>query len=193
MENNPLRGLFGVSSPRPKSQLATPQPTAPTKNIEYEISLGMIEQLLANPYEGDGSEHPYMHFIYVQQTCGLFKLAGLPKDEVMKKVFPLSLKGKALAWYRLCDDIGSWNWNRLKLEFHQFFYPMHLVHRDRIIYIIFCLVKEKVSLYLGGGLSQFYIHAPIICSQEKLFFIFFMLGFLVMIHPCSILLVLVLL
>ena len=47
------------------------------------------------------------------------KLAGLPEDEVMKKVFPLSLKGKALAWYRLCDDIGSWNWNRLKLEIHQ--------------------------------------------------------------------------
>ena len=37
MENNPLRGLFGVSSPRAEPQLATPQPTAPTENIEYEI------------------------------------------------------------------------------------------------------------------------------------------------------------
>ena len=45
MENNPLRGLFGVSSPRPEPQLATPQPTTPTENIEYEIPLGMIEQL----------------------------------------------------------------------------------------------------------------------------------------------------
>ena len=43
MESNPLRGLFGVSSPRPEPQLVTPQPTAPTKNIEYEIPLGMIE------------------------------------------------------------------------------------------------------------------------------------------------------
>ena len=33
MENNPLRGLFGVSSPRPEPQLATPQPTTPTENI----------------------------------------------------------------------------------------------------------------------------------------------------------------
>ena len=79
----------------------------------------MVEQLLANPHAGDGTEHPDMHLIYVEQICGLFKLAGLPRDEVMKKVFPLSLKGKALAWYRLCDDIGSWNWNHLKLEFHQ--------------------------------------------------------------------------
>ena len=61
MENNPLRGLFRVSSPCPEPQLATPQPIAPTKNIEYEIPLGMIEQLLANPYAGDRTEHPDMH------------------------------------------------------------------------------------------------------------------------------------
>ena len=39
-----------------------------------------------------------------------------------------------------------------------------------IIYIIFGLVKEKVSLKLGGGLIQCYIHAPIMSSQEKLLF-----------------------
>ena len=114
MENNPLRVLFGVSSPTPEPQLDTPQPTAPTENIEYEIPSGMIEQLLANPYAGDGTEHPDMHLIYVEELCGLFKLAGLPGDEFKEKVSPLSLKGKALAWYRPCDDIGSWNWNSPK-------------------------------------------------------------------------------
>ena len=44
-----------------------------------------------------------------------------------------------------------------------------------IIYIIFGLAKEKVSLKLGGGLSQCYIHAPIMSSQEKLLFKIFML------------------
>ena len=48
----------------------------------------MIEQLLATPYAGDGTEHPDMHLIYVEQICGLFKLAGLPRDEVTKKPFP---------------------------------------------------------------------------------------------------------
>jgi hypothetical protein len=67
----------------------------------------------------------------VDEICGLFKLAGLSEDGVNKKVFPLSLEGKTLTWYRLCDDIGMWDWNRFKLEFHQKFYPMHLVHRDR--------------------------------------------------------------
>ena len=45
--------------------------------------------------------------VHVDEICGLFKLAGMLEDVVKKKVFPLYLKGKALAWYRLCDDIGS--------------------------------------------------------------------------------------
>ena len=87
----------------------------------------MIEKLLANPFAGDGTLHPDEHLIYVDEVCGLFKLAGMPEDVVNKKVFPLYLKGNALTWFRLCDDIGSWNYNQLKLEFHQKFYPMHFI------------------------------------------------------------------
>ena len=58
MESNPLRGLFGVSSPRPEVQRVAPQPTEPTKNIYFEIPFGMIEKLLANLYTGDGTLHP---------------------------------------------------------------------------------------------------------------------------------------
>ena len=71
----------------------------------------MIEKLLANPFTGDGTLHPDLHLIYVDKVCGLFKLAGMPKDVIKKKVFPLSLKGEALTWFRLCDDMGSWNYN----------------------------------------------------------------------------------
>ena len=101
MESNPLRGLFGVSSPRTEEQIVSPQPAAPTENICFEFPLGMLEKLLANPFIGDGSSHPYLHLIYVDEVCGLFKLAGLPEDEVKKRVFPLSFKDKVLTWYRL--------------------------------------------------------------------------------------------
>ena len=94
--------------------ISYPQPTTHIDNIGYEIPSGMIELLLANPYAGDGTERPDMHLIYVDEICGLFKLAGLTGDEAKKKVFPLSLKVKALAWYRLCDDLGSWNWSFTK-------------------------------------------------------------------------------
>ena len=110
MESNPLRGLFGVSSPRPVEQRVAPQPTEPTEIFYFEISSGMIEKLLANPFAGDGTLHPDLHLIYVDEVCGLFKLAGMPEDVIKKKAFPLSLKGDALTWYRLCDDMGSWDY-----------------------------------------------------------------------------------
>ena len=107
METNPLRGLFGVSSPQPEEQRVAPQPTELDENIYFEIPSGMIEKLLANPFAGDGTLHPDLRLIFVDEVCGLFKLAGMPEDVIKKKEFPLSLKGKALTWYRLCDDTRS--------------------------------------------------------------------------------------
>ena len=137
MESNSARGLFGVSSPHPVEQRVAPQPTQPAEpteneNVYFEIPSGMKEKLLANPFAGDGTLHPDEHLIYVDEVCGLFKLAGVSGDVIKKKVFPLSLKEDALTWYRLYDDTGSWNYKRLKLEFHQKFYPTHLVHRDEL-------------------------------------------------------------
>ena len=40
-----LRGLFGVSSPRPVEQRVAPQPTELYENIYFEIPSGMIEKL----------------------------------------------------------------------------------------------------------------------------------------------------
>ena len=133
MESNPLRGLFGVSSPRPVEQRVAPQPTEPTENenVCFEIPSRMIEKLLGNPFPGDETLHPSEHLIYVDEVCGLFKHADMADDVIKKKVFPLSLEGDALTWYRLCDDMRSWDYKRLKLEFHQKYYPMHLVHCDR--------------------------------------------------------------
>jgi hypothetical protein len=85
--NNPLRGLFGVSPPRSEAIRVAPQPTEPTVNIYYEILSGLLEKLLANPYVGDGMVHPDMHLIYVEEICGLFKLAGLSEDGFKKNVF----------------------------------------------------------------------------------------------------------
>ena len=47
----------------------------------------MVEKLLANPFAGDGTLHPDLRPIFVDEVCGLFKLAGVPGDVVNKKVF----------------------------------------------------------------------------------------------------------
>ena len=72
MENNPLRGLFGVSSPQQVEKRFAPQPTEPTENVCFEIPSGMIEKLLDNPFTGDRTLHPDLHLIYVDEVCGLF-------------------------------------------------------------------------------------------------------------------------
>ena len=114
MESNCLRGLFGVSSPRPVEPRVAPQPTEPTKPIEnetpFEIPLGMMEKLLANTSTGDGTRHLDEHLRYVDDVCGLFKLAGVPGVVVRKKVLSLSLRGDASTWYRLCGDMRSWKY-----------------------------------------------------------------------------------
>ena len=67
-EGNPLRGLFGVSSPRPVEQRVARQPTEnenENENVCFEIPSGMLEKLLTNPFAGDGTMHPDEHLIYV--------------------------------------------------------------------------------------------------------------------------------
>ena len=77
METNPLRALFGVSSPRPEEQRVAPQSTELFENIYFEIPSGMIEKLLANPFAGDGTLHPDLHLIFV--------------DYLSLQVFPMML------------------------------------------------------------------------------------------------------
>ena len=79
MESNSLRGLFGVSSPRPVEQRVAPQPTEPIENeIPHRYPSSIIEKLLANPFTGDGTKHPDEHLRFVDDICGLFKLVGYP-------------------------------------------------------------------------------------------------------------------
>ena len=82
MEHNPLRGLFRVSSPQPVEQRVSPQPTELFKNIYFEIPSGMIENLVANLFAGDGTLHPDLHLIFV--------------DYLSLQVFPMMLsKGRS--------------------------------------------------------------------------------------------------
>ena len=87
MESNPLRGLFGVSSPRPVEQRVAPQPTELDENVYFEIPSGMIEKLLANPFVGDGTLHPDLHHISLWMKF---------VDYLSLQVFPMMLsKGRS--------------------------------------------------------------------------------------------------
>ena len=74
----------------------------PTEILPYKIPAGIIDCVLANRYAGD--RHPSDDLLYLSQLCSLFKLAGVSKEFVMKKLFSVPLTDKASDWYKLLDN-----------------------------------------------------------------------------------------
>ena len=49
----------------------------------------------------DGTVHPRNHLLYIHELCGLFKCVGISMDIIKRKLFTLSLDGRAAEWYSL--------------------------------------------------------------------------------------------
>src|SRR6187401_3806496 len=110
MENRILSSLLVGRRPTPVV-VAPP----PTEIVPYKIPAGIIDYVLADRYAGD--RHPGEHLLYLSQLCSLFKLSGVSREFVMRKLFALSLKGKALEWYRLLNDSHLLESKRSSLSF----------------------------------------------------------------------------
>ena len=50
----------------------------------------------------------------------------------MKKLFSVSLKGKASDWYKLLDNSDLLEWQELMSLFYAKFYPLREIHQDMI-------------------------------------------------------------
>src|SRR4051812_43637720 len=111
---------------RPTTMVVTP--TA-TEMLPYKIPTDIIDYVLANRYTGDG--HPGEHLLYLSQLCSLFKLEGVTMEFVMKKLFSVLLRDKALDWYKLLDNSDLLEWQELMSLFYAKFYPLREIHQDR--------------------------------------------------------------
>src|SRR3954464_11533978 len=98
---------------RPTTVVVTP---TPTEIVPYKIPTGFINYFLANRYTGEG--HLGEHLLYLSQLCSLFKLAGVTMEFIMKKLFSVSLKDKALDWYKLLDNSDLLEWLELMSLFY---------------------------------------------------------------------------
>jgi hypothetical protein len=70
-----------------------------TESIPFKIRMKIIERILNNCYFGDGTVHPGDHLLFIHEVCELFKCASISMDQVKRKLFSLSLKGRAAEWY----------------------------------------------------------------------------------------------
>jgi hypothetical protein len=61
----------------------------------------------------------------------LFKCACISTSEVKRKLFSLSLKGRAAEWYKLLKNGRSIGWEEIVPIFYSKFYPPSEIHKDR--------------------------------------------------------------
>ena len=127
MERSSLEFLFGKSTTTAKVVDEAPG----EEEISYKIPMKIIECVVDNRYTGDGTVHPGDHLLFLHELCGLFKCAGIAMDEVRKKLFSISLSGKAAHWYKLLDNGDSLEWNDIVPRFYSKFYPPSEIHKDR--------------------------------------------------------------
>jgi hypothetical protein len=62
----------------------------------FKIRMKIVERVMNNCYLGDGTVHPVDHLLFIHELCELFKCAGISTSQVKRKLFSLSLKGRAL-------------------------------------------------------------------------------------------------
>jgi hypothetical protein len=55
----------------------------------------IVDRAMNNCYLGDGTVHPGDHLLFIHELCELFKCAGILMNQVKRKLFSLSLKGRA--------------------------------------------------------------------------------------------------
>jgi hypothetical protein len=70
----------------------------------FKIPMKIVEHALNNCYLGDGTVHPGDHLRSIHELCELSKCAGISMNQVKRKLFSLSLKGRAAEWYKTLKD-----------------------------------------------------------------------------------------
>ena len=119
------------------------------QEVPFKISMKIVERVMNNRYEGDGTVHPGEHLLFLNELCDLFKCSGITMEKVKNKLFSLSLSGRAAHWYKLLKNGHLLVGRKLYLSF-----ILNSIFQARftkivILYIIFGFMWEKVLPKLG--------------------------------------------
>jgi hypothetical protein len=129
MENSPFGFLFRNTSTT-AAHVDEPPPPPPAEIDPFKIPMKIVGHIMDNCYSGDRTVHPGDHLLFIHELCELFRCAGISPSQVNKKLFSLSLKGRAEEWYRLLQDGPSMAWEDIVPLFYSKFYPSSEIHND---------------------------------------------------------------
>lgn len=96
----------------------------PDYNFEFEVKGPLFNNL--PKFYGLSGENPYMHLNTLQMHCRIMKARAVSVEDVMWKVFHLTLEGKAREWYmnflRYMDNPYA-SWKNLRRAFLEQYFP----------------------------------------------------------------------
>jgi hypothetical protein len=91
----------------------------------------IVERAMNNCYLGDRTVHPGHHLLFIHKLCELFKCAGISTSQFKRKLFSLSLKDRAVEWYKSLKNGRPIGCEEIVPLFYSKFYPSSEVHKDR--------------------------------------------------------------
>jgi hypothetical protein len=69
------------------------------KEPPFIIPPNTVNDIMKDPFTGDGSQGPSDHLRKLEARCSLFKQSGISHDDVKKKLFYVCFQGEAKEWY----------------------------------------------------------------------------------------------
>jgi hypothetical protein len=119
MEKSPFGSLFGNTT----ATVTVVDEPPPAQLDPFKIPMKIVECVMNNCYSGDGTVYPGDHLLFIHELCELFKCACILSSQVKRKLFSLSLKGRAVEWYKLLKNGRSIGWEEIVPLFYSKFYP----------------------------------------------------------------------
>ncbi|GKA92347.1 calmodulin-interacting protein 111 isoform X1 [Tanacetum coccineum] len=86
-------------------------------DVEFEINANFMRELRRKLFTGTDDEDAYEHVRTVLEIVDLLHFPGITHDVIMLRVFPITLKGRALRWKNRLPAGKITTWDLLKKEF----------------------------------------------------------------------------
>ncbi|GKD23589.1 ribonuclease H-like domain-containing protein [Tanacetum coccineum] len=86
-------------------------------DVEFEINSNFMRELRRKRFAGTDNEDAHKHVQRVLEIADRFHFPGVTHDAIMLRVFPITLKGRALRWKKGLPAGMINTWGILKKEF----------------------------------------------------------------------------
>ena len=105
----------------PTRQTPTSAIVLPAHHTTLNLKPGMLQAL--PQFHGYESERPYAHLKDFEDACSIFQDNSCPREVLLLKLFPFTLKDKAKFWFNSLRPRSIHSWNTMEGEFLKKFFP----------------------------------------------------------------------